>query len=52
MPILTYVDDFLHHPTFPREATRGDFFSLMPQSRAFTGARDHKTPRVVLIGRV
>jgi hypothetical protein len=36
MPILTYVDDFLHHPTFPREATRGDFFSLMPQSRAFT----------------
>src|SRR5262245_17998717 len=23
--IVVYVD-FLHHPTFPREATRGDFF--------------------------
>ena len=20
--------DFLHHPTFPREATRGDFFAV------------------------
>jgi hypothetical protein len=26
--IVVYVD-FLHHPTFPREATRGDFFCLL-----------------------
>jgi len=25
--IVAYVD-FLHHPTFPREATRGDFFAV------------------------
>ena len=27
---VAYVD-FLHHPTFPREATRGDFFAVWPR---------------------